>query len=66
MSAAASLTGAAAIGRALDNISASTVNRLIKDGLIKAYKLPGRGRNTPWRVRRDEIERFRREMHANG
>lgn len=60
------ITGTAAIGRCLDNISSSTVLRLIEDGLLKAYKLPGRGRTSPWRVERAELERFRERMRTDG
>jgi hypothetical protein len=59
-----SITGTAAIGKALDNISPSTVARLIKLGLIKATKMPGRGPTTPWRVSREEVARFRELMRA--
>jgi hypothetical protein len=59
-----SLTGMAAIGLALDNISPTTVSRLIKLGLLKATKMPGRGRTTPWRVTREEVARFRELMRT--
>lgn len=59
-----SLTGTRAIGEALDNISPTTVARLIKLGLLKATKLPGRGPTTPWRVSREEIARFRELMRT--
>jgi len=59
-----SITGTSAIGKALDNISPKTVVRLIKLGLLKATKMPGRGRTTPWRVSREEVARFRELMRA--
>ena len=59
-----SVTGCTEIGRLLDNISPTTVARLIKLGLIKATKMPGRGRTTPWRVSREEIARFREAMRT--
>lgn len=59
-----SLTGTRAIGEALDNISPTTVARLIKLNLLKATKMPGRGRTTPWRVDRNEIARFRELMRT--
>ena len=62
----ASITGASAIGKALDNISSTTVTRLIKLGVLKATKLPGRGPTTPWRVERSEITRFRELMRTGG
>ena len=58
------LTGTRAIGMALDNVSPSTVSRLIKAKLIRAYKIPGRGRTSPWRVDRPEIARFREAMRS--
>ena len=59
-----SITGTSAIGKALDNISASTVVRLIRLGLLKASKTPGRGKTTPWRCDRSEIARFREAMRS--
>ncbi len=59
-----SITGTSAIGKALDNISPTTVARLIKLGLLKATKCPGRGRTTPWRVSREEIARFQEAMRT--
>lgn len=59
-----SITGTSAIGKALDNISPSTVTRLIRAGLLKATKLPGRGPTTPWRVSREEVARFRELMRT--
>ena len=59
-----SITGTSAIGKALDNISPTTVVRLIKLGLLKATKMPGRGRTTPWRVSREELARFRELMRT--
>ena len=59
-----SVTGCAEIGRLLDNISATTVARLIKLKVLKATKLPGRGPTTPWRVSHEEIARFRELMRT--
>ena len=59
-----SVTGCAEIGRLLDNISPRTVARLIELGLIKATKMPGRGKTTPWRVARSELARFREAMRT--
>jgi hypothetical protein len=59
-----SVTGCAEIGRLLDNISPRTVARLIELKLIKATKLPGRGKTTPWRVSREELARFREVMRT--
>ncbi len=59
-----SVTGCAEIGRLLDNISPTTVARLIKLKVLKATKLPGRGPTTPWRVSHEEIARFRELMRT--
>ena len=59
-----SVTGTIKIGKMLDNISPTTVARLIKLGLLKATKMPGRGPTTPWRVTRAEIARFRELMRT--
>lgn len=59
-----SITGTAAIGKALDNISPTTVVRLINSGALKAYKMPGRGRTTPWRCPREEVARFLEAMRT--
>ncbi len=59
-----SITGTSAIGKALDNISPTTVGRLIRLKVLKATKMPGRGRTTPWRVSRAEIARFQEAMRA--
>lgn len=59
-----SVTGCTEIGRLLDNISPTTVARLIKLKLLKATKMPGVGPTTPWRVTHEEIARFRALMDA--
>lgn len=46
--------------------SECTVGRLIRRGIIKAHKLPGSTRTSPWRIARDELVRFRELMRTGG
>jgi hypothetical protein len=56
------LAGTAAMGKVLDGVSSSTVLRLIKLGLLPAWKGPGR--TSPYRVDRAELHRLRDALRA--